>query len=582
MPGNWAGHLWSYKMALIDDLESYFKLQETGASARVDSKNARNLSVNGTNGGGTGKIGGGFDIGPDAVDNLHYTGSTSHFHPSGNAATLTFWVKLLTVPPANNRSLIGAWESTGSNQTYLFYVDSTGNLMLDWRRSLGSTVQFSLGVLSVGTWYFIALTYKKKIVAGGLGYVQVKINDVVILIDVSANSITHVAAIFGVGHADGNVTNGTLLKGVDAVVDEIGYWSRELSGAELTTLYNGGNGYGWPLETYELTDQILLTDTGLSSIKTESLIDTLTITDAAHLIKADQYITDTLTLIETVTHNQKYGVASDTLLLTDSTYGAGPIYISLMDNLLLTDAITAYSPIDMYVIDSLTLTENVLANIPINVSVSDTLIFAQNYTEPRSRSITDNLLLTDVVHSNMHTEEIIDTITLTDSESHTGPKYGTASDTLTLTDSLILKSVLSFSLVDCLNLYDSGNRTYEESLSDIITFTDLATRGDELVDQLLLTQSVVIGNLDFLNFPCNTDVVKLNYPLVQQTLTLTDSVIVSGNLNIANEQHLTLRHKVIAVKVNTDTYSIAVSATEPIDCTVIDTVTFSDLAVGVL
>jgi hypothetical protein len=89
------------------------------------------------------------------------------------------------------------------------------------------------GVLVTGTWYHLAFTYDGSNVRVYRDGAQVSSAALSGTMNASASGVR-----FGQQLESGNPFNGTF--------DEIGIWSRALTGAEITTLYNGGAGLSYP------------------------------------------------------------------------------------------------------------------------------------------------------------------------------------------------------------------------------------------------------------------------------------------------------------------------------------------------
>lgn len=168
----------------------------------------------------------------DGTGSLNVTSAFSAF----------FWIK-----PANNGNyhILMSKDplSGGSNRFFYFQRLNTKNIRLVLLKSdgnyilTGSGLVASSGTIEDGTWYFVGFTYSQTNGAklyingsndGSLGYGSGSL---------SPNN--------GYGLAIGGTISGT--QSSCGTIDELVFFNRELSAAEVTTLYGSGNGlYGNP------------------------------------------------------------------------------------------------------------------------------------------------------------------------------------------------------------------------------------------------------------------------------------------------------------------------------------------------
>jgi hypothetical protein len=212
-------------MALADNLESYWPLDEASGDA-IDAHGSNDLAENsGTIGSVAGKVGN--------ARNFVFL-DTENFQLADNAslsigdvdATWAFWIYMETFQDfptpfskdeASNREY-GLFFNAG---VPTFYAGNDGTSLS--QAAWGSA-------LSTATWYFFACRHNKT-------------TD---LISFSVNAGTPVTAALSGGIFDG--TAAFRLGNIGASIifggylDEFGFWKRHLSDAEITELYNSGNG----------------------------------------------------------------------------------------------------------------------------------------------------------------------------------------------------------------------------------------------------------------------------------------------------------------------------------------------------
>jgi hypothetical protein len=91
----------------------------------------------------------------------------------------------------------------------------------------------TLGSPSLSTWYFVVCWHNQAAAT-----INICVNDGAVDSAARTAAISDTAAGFIIG-ADGfNTTNAP----VDGRIDEVGFWKRVLSAAEITELYNSGSG----------------------------------------------------------------------------------------------------------------------------------------------------------------------------------------------------------------------------------------------------------------------------------------------------------------------------------------------------
>lgn len=214
--------------ALTDNLEAYWKFDESSGTAADSTANARDLTNNNTIPYVAGKINNASDL---------ESGSSQYFSRTNNfdftAGTICTWTNIESL--ANSRAIASTGNGSGTTG---FYFD---------HRLTGSTLRFGFGAgsnevssasaVSTGSYLFLCATWstsnKKLYVAGS---------------NVATNSTSET-----LGAAGGSIHIGKLVyvsgDYYDGTLDEMGIWSRQLSDAEITSLYNSGTGLSYPFTT---------------------------------------------------------------------------------------------------------------------------------------------------------------------------------------------------------------------------------------------------------------------------------------------------------------------------------------------
>lgn len=228
-------------MALIDSIVSYWKLDESSGNAAdsAGSNTLTNANVTYT----TGKINNGatFDSTSDTLSIAD--ASQSGLDITGNFS-ISMWVNFTTLPASGEyQYLYSKWASTGNQRgIHIYYYNPAGTRQLTVDLSAdGSTAETiaSNQSFSTSTWYHVVFTftaatskYNFYVNASALG--EQTGAKTAILNNTAAASI-------------GNEPTDT--KNIKGMIDEVGIWSKVLSGTEVTELYNSGSGFSYPFST---------------------------------------------------------------------------------------------------------------------------------------------------------------------------------------------------------------------------------------------------------------------------------------------------------------------------------------------
>jgi hypothetical protein len=236
-PGIQVAQSGSAASPLLTDLVSYWKLDETSGT-RFDSASTNNLADNGSVGSAIGKIGNAalFDTSNQALDG----GNVLAFERT-DVFSVFSWVYLTNT--IGNREVIGKIEPI-NQQGWEIRVDN-GDLIVLIVNSWSSNaigVRHSGVTINTGIWYHIGFTYDGSSSAGG---VTLYINGA----EVSTNSVLSndlTATIVSTASLFIGARFSSFLSQFAGRIDEVGVWSRVLTTAEVTQLWNGGSGLTYP------------------------------------------------------------------------------------------------------------------------------------------------------------------------------------------------------------------------------------------------------------------------------------------------------------------------------------------------
>ena len=215
-------------MALTDNLIAGYALDEASGNA-VDVLSTNDLTLTGTVGTTTGKV-----SGARSISNNGYFRKASGITALGTLPlTLVAWFKTSNV--TTNQNLFGGSPNSAlNNNAWGLYVQSS---KLGFYASDGSgSFNFLTGAttLSTSTWYFAACVWRSA-------------TDREIYLNAASDGTSSTSrsptsserlAIGTYAPTDNSRWLGDL--------DECYVWGRSLSGAELTSLYNGGSGLAYP------------------------------------------------------------------------------------------------------------------------------------------------------------------------------------------------------------------------------------------------------------------------------------------------------------------------------------------------
>lgn len=226
-------------MALTDSLSAYWKLDENTGTTTADAAGG---GFTATFGAGalapswtTGKINSG----------LSYVGSSNQrislaSSPTGTGSGYTgamsyaHWFNSSTAGSASANCMV-SWGSNSTGNLFSMSLETSGIL---WLRCSGNTCSFGSGYAD-GNWHYVVVT---KPASGTIADFVTYVDGVSKTISSSGTTVLSWGSVqlpfFGCG------IGGSL--GYTGKLDEIAVWSRQLSGSEVSQLYNSGSGLQYP------------------------------------------------------------------------------------------------------------------------------------------------------------------------------------------------------------------------------------------------------------------------------------------------------------------------------------------------
>ena len=223
--------------AIVTGLEAYWRLNETSGSTT-----AANSSPN-TPGLYTGTLAGNTDFVLDGTRGqvAVFDGTQDNILSSNpvdvTGGTILGWVKLDDGADTGSRFMFPGQSGPGGQRIYIYSGD--GDLKVGLGNS-GSNVTISNALdngVDVPAWHQVAVTWADA--GGGAGTVSVYL-DGTLAGSAGYNALTTAATWLSIGsnYDPGDVP--PLSSGWMGLISEVGVWDRELSGAEVSTVFNQG------------------------------------------------------------------------------------------------------------------------------------------------------------------------------------------------------------------------------------------------------------------------------------------------------------------------------------------------------
>lgn len=225
---------------LLTSLNGYWKLDEASGNASDSTANARTLT-NTSASFTTGKLNNGASLG---VNQYFARGDDSGI---GNGhCSASMWIKPSSLPASdmsgyNNGNIFFAVSNTTTHVSFFFGLIREGGVqkvLINRQRQLAENGAISY-VYTTSTSVFTHMAYT--------------FDGTTLTLYINGSSVAtyNVTGLSGTGGPTTNQTSvggdaGDYDRNYAGVVDEVGLWSRALTSGEVSSLYNGGNGYAYP------------------------------------------------------------------------------------------------------------------------------------------------------------------------------------------------------------------------------------------------------------------------------------------------------------------------------------------------
>lgn len=233
-------------MSLTTNILAYWKLDESSGNATDATGGGATMVNNGTAGYASGIINNGIDLGASNI--TKWLSKSGDFSINGGAASLAFWIKLVTdVSVSITNQTFMCIQSLGSSShtvLQISYEYNSGTPRLVYSRKTPGTGGGDRDInntVTMGTssWYYLVLTYDATTLTGYLNGSSIGTIGAVTTGTITQSDVTQIGM-----RGDLDVLNASAT--TSGIIDEVGIWSRALTGAEVTSLYNGGVGLQYP------------------------------------------------------------------------------------------------------------------------------------------------------------------------------------------------------------------------------------------------------------------------------------------------------------------------------------------------
>lgn len=228
-------------MSLLDGLISYWRLDEASGT-RYDAHGSNDLTDENTVGSGTGILGSAASLTAASSEGLSI--STAALNPGTSDFSVSLWLWAASLPGANRAAVSKGCtdnDATNSKGFSILTMKSAGGIFAGIGDGSAARVFYQTNVaIPTAEWFHVAVTADRDdklrvfVNASELGNVT---------ISAQQGSINPSAA-FAIGRYSRN--SGSPSHYYDGAIDEIGVWHRLLTPAEITEMYNAGNGLAYP------------------------------------------------------------------------------------------------------------------------------------------------------------------------------------------------------------------------------------------------------------------------------------------------------------------------------------------------
>lgn len=227
-------------MALTTDILGYWKLDESSGNAADATGNGNTLTDTNTVSYGPALIANGLDLGSSNTNKALIRSAGVGYTGSNNPGSISLWVKVNSQPGTNviyTLASMNGGSNPNNTRMMVRYVDNSGTKQVAFIRQSsafneGTTYNVTL---STSAFTHVVMTYNGSTILGYVNGVQQASLS-------SSSSSGGDSPTFGLGANPEDSTQ----QPSSVWIDEVGTWSRELTSAEVTQLYNGGVGVTYP------------------------------------------------------------------------------------------------------------------------------------------------------------------------------------------------------------------------------------------------------------------------------------------------------------------------------------------------
>ena len=500
-------------MALIDNLVSYYRFDEITGTATEDSHTdndgvADNARVF------TSEVNGILNTCADFSnqDVITINGTYGFTQQSDFPISISTWVYLNSTSTIGG--VIGIGRDARLHSGVWMQVDTDGKIWIEYGDNNGGASYHRKGCISstaleTGSWYHI------------VGIIN-SATDMHIYI----NGVDDEVSYSGTGGDvvyNGNTQigrqiriTGDLYTYINGAIDELGIWNKALSGDEVSSLYNNGNGYAYPFSQeyqQECSETLLIVDSIINSLNRE-FEENLDVSEGGTKVFST-ILSETLNLTSNVYRNLGEYSGGESLVFNGSWWDSYPesdawfiikgsqrkfVFIGANKNLTPTINLSATLA-----------TDHIHPTYKYEKTLSQTISLTDGDTYLPSREFEENLSLSEALakNPNKQREEVL---SLTDSEIIFDISY-LLEDTLSLTD--IYESILANIFEETLELTDNLSSSTNKLLEETISLTD----GD--------TQRVFREYSEVINLSDTYERIWLSTQIFSETLTLFDGDVYS-------------------------------------------------------
>jgi hypothetical protein len=211
---------------LLVDLVSWWAMEEA-SSTRSDSHGTNDLTEIGSISSTTGIVNDGADM-PGAGS--LFQSSSSDFQINSGDFSFSTWIKAASFP--FNTGYIGKNQAIPTQSAYYIWAASAGRL--DWAVRNDTGTVFSVNIATaVDTWHHVVVWYN-----GATKEVGMRMDDTTTATTTLTGTFSDMTSgsVFAVG------TYASSAQSYTGQLDEVAFWTKVLSPAEITELYNAGAG----------------------------------------------------------------------------------------------------------------------------------------------------------------------------------------------------------------------------------------------------------------------------------------------------------------------------------------------------